>query len=110
MVVMGKDSYLAGILQALTPNPDIDKDDLLSALHWIKQVVAFIFAVTVGTLKLTGLPVILVYLVVMASTSLGYSWQLVKAFHVEAWDIVSEGFGPSFFMFLVTWILSFTFA
>lgn len=81
----------------------------MQALHWIKQVIAFIFALTVGCMKLTGLPVILVYLVVMASTSLGYSWQLVKAFHIEAWDIVSEAFGPSFAMFMVTWILSFTF-
>mmetsp|Transcript_8844 Transcript_8844/g.17151 ORF Transcript_8844/g.17151 Transcript_8844/m.17151 type:complete len:108 (-) Transcript_8844:115-438(-) len=106
---MGKNSYTASILEALRPNPDIEKDDLMLALYWIKQVVAFIFAITVGSMKLTGLPVILVYLVVMASTSLGYSWQLVKAYHIEAWDILSEAFGPSFFMFMLTWILSFTF-
>ena len=101
---------MAGLLGAFQQKPGVEKEDLLTNLHWLKQVVGLLFGLVMGFLKLQGLPIILAYLAVYAGVSVFYAWHIVKAETIEGWDIVSDSFGPGFFCFILSWVMAFSFA
>lgn len=101
---------MAGVLRAFQPNPEIEKEDLLSNLHWLKQVIGLVFGLVMGVLKLQGFPIFLAYVAVYAGISVFYAWNVVRAESVEGWDIVSDAFGPGFFCFVLAWVMAFSFA
>jgi hypothetical protein len=86
-----------------------EKDMVLDSLYWIKQVVALLIGLTVGSLHLTGFVIILGFGILISVTSLFYAWQIVRANDLEPWELVTEAFGPSFFCFMLSWVLTFTF-
>jgi hypothetical protein len=86
-----------------------DKDAVMDALYWVKQIVSFILGAVAGTMHLTGFPIVVCFGVLLTAFSLFYAWQVLRADDVEAWDIVTESFAPSFFCFMLVWVLGFTF-
>jgi EMC6 len=95
--------------KAFTPNQSIEKEEVMDYLYWIKQFISIIFGCIAGSMELSGFPIIVLFGVGLSGCSLLYSWQVLKAEDVEAWDIVSEAFGPSFFCFMLFWTLTYTF-
>lgn len=87
----------------------LEKDQIMDCLYWIKQIVGLILGCVAGTMQLTGLPTMLGFCIIVSACSMFYTWQVVKAEEIEAWDIVTEAFGPCFFSFLLLWTLTYTF-
>jgi len=85
------------------------KEELMDTLHWTKQILGLILGATAGVLKFTGFPTVVGFAIILSGISLFYVWNVIKADHIEAWDIVSEAFGPGFFSFMLAWVLSYTF-
>ncbi|CAG9324563.1 unnamed protein product [Blepharisma stoltei] len=100
---------LSSIGKAFSPNPRIEKDELMDYLHWVKQALGLIFGIIVGSAKYTGFPVIVIFAIALSAVSLFYAWKIIGTEEIEAWDIVSEAFGPGFFSFILAWILGYTF-
>lgn len=88
--------------------PD-EKEIVLDSLYWIKQILAIIIGLASGSMHLTGFTIILGFGILISVGSLFYAWQIAKASELEPWEIVTEAFGPSFFCFVLTWTLTFTF-
>ncbi|CDW60252.1 Isy1 and Fringe and Rab5ip domain containing prot ein [Trichuris trichiura] len=95
--------------RAITPNADwSQKDDLLDAIYWLKQLVSALLGVLWGTLPLRGALAIAIYFLVCSCISHLYvtSFQRVD----EEWigglaEVIKEGFSTAFATFLVVWIL-----
>ena len=86
-----------------------EKDAALDSLYWVKQLIAVVLGITAGYLNLTGFPVLVIFGIFLSALSLLYGWQILKADEVEAWDIVTEAFGPCVFCFVLLWTLTYTF-
>ncbi|CAG9327880.1 unnamed protein product [Blepharisma stoltei] len=99
----------SSIGKAFAADPKIEKDDLMDYMHWVKQVLGLIFGIIAGSMKFTGFPVIIIFAIALSAVSLFYAWKIIQTEEIEAWDIVSEAFGPAFFSFVLAWILSYTF-
>ena len=101
---------MAGRVKEIAELPsETEKEELLSKLYWCKQLLGILLGLAAGLLKLQGFPVILGFLVLVGATSLFYSWQVQHADDVEGWDILSEAMAPTFFIFMLSWVLSFSF-
>ncbi|KFD53655.1 hypothetical protein M514_05571 [Trichuris suis] len=91
--------------RAITPNADwSQKDDLLDAIYWLKQLVSAILGVLWGTLPLRGALAIAIYFLACSCISHLYvtSFQRVD----EEWigglaEVIKEGFSTAFATFLV---------
>lgn len=94
---------------AFSPSQGLEKDQIMDYLHWAKQVFGIILGCIAGGMQLTGLPIIIGFCIAVSACSMFYTWQILKADEIEAWDIVSEAFGPSFISFLLLWTLTYTF-
>lgn len=86
-----------------------EKDLVLDSLYWIKQIISILIGLAVGSFHLSGFVIILGFGILISVTSLFYAWHIVKANELEPWELVTEAFGPSFFCFLLSWILTYTF-
>uniref|UniRef100_A0A5S6QPA4 Rab5-interacting protein n=1 Tax=Trichuris muris TaxID=70415 RepID=A0A5S6QPA4_TRIMR len=99
--------------RAITPSSDwSQKDDLLDAIYWLKQLVSAILGILWGTLPLRGSLAITVYFITCSCVSYLYviSFQRVD----EEWiggmvEVIKEGFSTAFATFLVVWIVTYTF-
>ena len=87
----------------------VEKDAILDALYWVKQIFALILGAVAGSMSLSGFPIIICFGVLLSAFSLFYAWQILRADELEAWDIVTESFGPSSFCFILLWVLTYTF-
>lgn len=86
-----------------------EKDLILDSLYWIKQIMSVLIGLTVGSLHLTGILIFLGFGILISVTSLCYAWQIMKAHDLETWELLTEAMGPSFFCFVLSWILTYTF-
>lgn len=86
-----------------------DKDEVLDAVYWYRQVLAFIMGVIWGIFGLTGSFGIVAFIILnsLAAYSIGnntgYDFD-----PDDQYSSVKEGFMTTFATFLVTWIVSYT--
>eukprot|EP00830_Metopus_es_P004538 TRINITY_DN14155_c0_g1_i1.p1 TRINITY_DN14155_c0_g1~~TRINITY_DN14155_c0_g1_i1.p1 ORF type:complete len:138 (+),score=22.70 TRINITY_DN14155_c0_g1_i1:40-414(+) len=102
---------LEKIREGLGRKGSYTREEVFEFLFWVKIIFGFTIGITAGFLKFTGYPVFIVYLAgVMLGTNLYYTKILN---HVEdsntAPELYMEHFPESFGIFMLTWILSFTF-
>jgi len=94
---------------ALTPNSNWpEKDHLLDALYWLRQVLGLALGLLFGLIPLKGLLALALF--AAASVAAGYfyctSFQGVdEEDYGGLWELTKEGFMTSFAGFLVTWII-----
>ena len=96
---------------ATTKESDPSKEDLFSILFVLKQILGLILGLVAGLLHLTGIPVILGFAVISYLVSYTYPMKYLQMDEetVEILDIFKESFMPSFMLFLLSWILSYSF-
>ncbi|XP_003391599.1 PREDICTED: uncharacterized protein C20orf24 homolog [Amphimedon queenslandica] len=88
-----------------------DKDDLLDVVYWVRQVISLIVGLMWGTIPLTGVVGIVLYLMITCGFVYFYCtfYQGVSDEELGgAWELLKEGFMTSLAIFFVSWILSFT--
>jgi len=91
--------------QIINKDYDWTKKELLNTIYWIRQILAIIIGPAFGILSVTGSTGILSF--VSISLLLLFFWygrflQLdVEEF--GQWDLATEGFGPSFALFILLW-------
>ena len=100
---------MASKVSSFSSEQSNEKDLMMDKLYWVKQLLSIILGCAAGGLDLTGFPVVVIYGIIISACSLVYIWQVLKNEEIEAWDIVSESFGPSFFCFMLLWVLTYTF-
>jgi EMC6 len=86
-----------------------EKDDILDAVHWLRQLASVLLGLMWGIASFTGLVALLAYgvsisavLVAFASVYLGVDEECV-----DRWTVVKEGFMSGFAAFLVCWIVAY---
>lgn len=84
-----------------------DKDELLDALYWGRQIISLCIGILWGVVPLKGMLAILIY--VALSTLIGHfyvtSFQNQDADNFGGfWELAKEGFGAAFATFMVSWI------
>eukprot|EP00455_Lapot_gusevi_P010964 TRINITY_DN1502_c0_g1_i2.p1 TRINITY_DN1502_c0_g1~~TRINITY_DN1502_c0_g1_i2.p1 ORF type:complete len:121 (+),score=26.39 TRINITY_DN1502_c0_g1_i2:70-432(+) len=92
--------------KALRRNIDWEKNDLLEVIHWVRQLVALVCGFVWGVIPITGFVGLLGFAI---ASALGLYMYYTKYLGVEdevhgRFDLLSEGFLPSFALFMVTWI------
>ena len=105
----------SGFLAKLLSRGAFSQQEMETACHWSKQVVAVAHGVACGLLPLTGMNAIFWFVVLTLVTSwLTYSLLLradLELIGVEGQlELVKEGLPPAVATFFLTWILVFTFA
>ena len=109
---MSSDDADKGLLRKLVSrNAQLTQQELETLSHWLKQFAALMHGFTCGTMPMVGMNAFLSFSVVMMIVT----W-IVSRFtrdemepeqHLE---LVKEGFVPATGLFLLTYILSYTFA
>ena len=88
------------------------KDDVLDVVFWFRCLTSLIFGLIAGVLGLTGYPVILGYGVSIVTLSYTYTGKYLEIdeddFNPQ--ELMLEGAGNSIGLFLLSWIMVYTFA
>lgn len=98
------------VTKALTRESDVTKEELKDILHVIKQIFGVVFGVAVGTMQLTGLPVILGFVVISYLFFYGYVFRFLQIDEdvIEGTEVFKEAFMLSFFSFVLAWLLTYS--
>ncbi|XP_062208220.1 uncharacterized protein LOC133909696 [Phragmites australis] len=97
----------------LDPEASWDKDQLLDAVHWIRQVLGLVCGLLWGAVPLVGAVWIALFLTI--STGIVY-WYYAYLLKIDEEDfgghgaILQEGLFASFTLFLLSWILVYSLA
>ncbi|CAI5984598.1 unnamed protein product [Closterium sp. NIES-65] len=103
----------SGLLSSLL-KPDVaeDQDAFKDVLYWMRQVLAVLFGVLWGIAPITGGIGIIGFLVLSTAVMMGYYTLVVKVDAEELGGhgaLLQEGLLNSFGVFLLVWILLFTY-
>ncbi|GJN16594.1 hypothetical protein PR202_gb03597 [Eleusine coracana subsp. coracana] len=97
----------------LDPDASLDKDQLLDAVHWIRQVLGLVCGLLWGTIPLAGAVWIALFLTI--STGIVY-WYYTFLLKIDEEDfgghaaLLQEGLFASFTLFLLSWTLVYSLA
>lgn len=86
-----------------------DKDEVLDAVYWFRQVLAIVMGLIWGILGLTGIVSIVLFAVLNSMAAYGLANNTGYDFDPdENFASVKEGFMTTFATFLVLWIVTYT--
>ncbi|EGD80738.1 hypothetical protein PTSG_01328 [Salpingoeca rosetta] len=89
-----------------------DKDAFLDRIYWARQALALLCGITFGAFPLTSWAGFVSFFLVVLLGPLQWAQTMYKSqmalLHLEQTDIFSEGFQPSLFVFMASWILVYT--
>lgn len=86
-----------------------DRDEVLDAIYWFRQILALVLGIVWGFLGLTGYFGTLSYIVLSSLVAYGVSQNSGYEFDPdENLMSVKEGFMTTFATFLVSWIVTYT--
>ena len=90
---------------------NLEKDEILDIIFWFRQVVSIAYGIIAGLSGLTGAPVIVGYVGTMLGSSYYYqnNFLEIDADDFNPNEIMMEGMSNSIGLFLLLWILLFTF-
>ena len=71
--------------KAMTPGSQLDRDEILDIVFWLRQLIALTIGLTAGVLKFTGAPVITVF-----SVALFFMPQVYLSKFLEVQEEVNE--------------------
>jgi len=96
---------------AFTPDAEWSKTDLADVVYWFRQVIGITFGVIWGVIPLTGFFPIIVYAFLNAFLLYLYYAKFLRVDEEEfgRWELLSEGFAPSFALFMVAWITCYSY-
>ncbi|WVZ95818.1 hypothetical protein U9M48_041534 [Paspalum notatum var. saurae] len=97
----------------LDPEASLDKDQLLDAVHWIRQAVGLICGLVWGAVPLVGAVWIALFLVISTGIIYWYYAYLLKIDEEEYGGhgaLLQEGLFASFTLFLLSWTLVYSLA
>lgn len=97
----------------LDPEASLDKDQLLDAVHWIRQAVGLICGLLWGAVPLVGAVWIALFLAVSTGIVYWYYAYLLKIDEEEYGGhgaLIQEGLFASFTLFLLSWTLVYSLA
>lgn len=89
----------------------LSTDEALEASHWVRQASGILLGSIFGTLQLTGFPAIFVFFMVAfagPSTFLSYFNELDIDEISKTGSMQTEGFMPSFALFVLFWVITYT--
>lgn len=89
----------------------MEKNDVLDAVYWARQVVAVLIGLVWGAAGFTGFAAIVAFGAVSVAAVIFYYSRFLGVDpeeHGGAWELVKEGMMPSFGAFLATWTCSYT--
>jgi len=98
---------------ALQQDLEWRKADLVHVLYWLRQYLAICFGVLFGLLQLTGLPAMILFVLL----TVGLTWIYMKSFlgvddedemYGTRYDLLQEGMWNSFTLFLAIWIATYS--
>ncbi|XP_004349894.1 hypothetical protein CAOG_01374 [Capsaspora owczarzaki ATCC 30864] len=88
-----------------------EKEGVLDVLYWARQIAAILVGVLWGLFGFTGLVAIIGFGIASTAITIAFLVQIVQVDEDEfggRWELVKEGFMPSFSLFLVSWIVAYT--
>ncbi|QDZ23193.1 Rab5-interacting protein [Chloropicon primus] len=88
-----------------------DKDKLLDALHWLKQIMGVICGVVFGFLPITGFVGAAAFAAINAASSHTFYHSYLQIDEDDYGGhsaLLGEGFMPSVFVFQLCWILTYS--
>lgn len=86
-----------------------DKDEVLDAVYWFRQVLALVMGLIWGYLGLTGIISIIAFAIINSIAAYGLANNTGYDFDPdESYASVKEGFMTTFATFLVTWIVTYS--
>ena len=85
--------------------------ETLDFVFWFRQVIGLIVGLTAGLLHLTGMYVIIGFVVLMMVLSNMYAYKVLNVSDDDFQnnELTMEGLANSFGIFLLTWIVCFTY-
>lgn len=93
------------------PGSMLTPTESLTAVHWIRQILAILTGILFGALRLTGYPPVMAFFAVSYTapfTLLSSIRQLDLEEITDAGSIQTEGFFPATALFYLSWIISYT--
>ncbi len=89
----------------------LDRDELLDIIFWVRVLLGFFIGTTAGVLKLTGSPVIITFGVLMLASSYFYTSKFLEIDETDfnEQELLMEGTGNSIGLFLLSWILCYSY-
>jgi hypothetical protein len=89
----------------------LTKDDVLDVVFWFRCLVSLLFGLTCGILGLTGYPVIMGYVACLYTLNSFYtaSYLQIDEDDFNPQELMMEGMGNSVGLFLLSWILVYSF-
>ncbi|KAK3137733.1 hypothetical protein QOZ80_5BG0456480 [Eleusine coracana subsp. coracana] len=97
----------------LDPEASLDKDQLLDALHWIRQALGLLCGLLWGAVPLVGAVWIVLFLAISTGIIYWYYTYLLKIDEEEYGghgSLLQEGLFASFTLFLLSWTLVYSLA
>jgi hypothetical protein len=92
-------------------NAEWKKADLFLVLHWMRQILGVVLGLLMGFLHVTGYLGNLTFFAVTALSTWAYYAKFLQVDEEEfggSWELISEGMGPAFGSFLLSWICTYT--
>lgn len=89
----------------------MEKDEILDVLFWFRQIVSVALGIAAGISQQTGAPVIIIYVALMFAANYYYQTLFldVDPEDFNPNELLMEGLGNSIGLFLLFWILLYTF-
>ena len=89
----------------------MEKDEILDVLFWFRQLVSVLFGLAAGLSGQTGAAVIIMYVMLMFASSYYYQtiYLEIDPEDFNPNELMMEGLGNCVGLFLLSWILLYTF-
>ena len=95
--------------KALSTGNELNKEEVLDILFYVKQVFGFIIGILVGLAGVMGLPGIIAFVAASSGLSYIYVFKFLGTDEdvIENKDVLKEHFMNGFFPFLLSWIVTY---
>jgi len=95
---------------ALRRDIEWTKEDLSDVIYWIRQWLGLIVGIAFGVGQITGFVGHIGFVLLNGLLLYVYYAKYLRVDDEELgrWDLLSEGFGPSYGMFLLAWITTYS--
>ena len=105
-------SFIEKLRRSVNPGADLENNEAFDYIFWFRVLFALFFGVTVGVLKLEGLLVVIAFILTLFIASYFYYSKVldVDEEQLGQQEVMTEGFANSIGLFLLSWIMVYSYA
>ena len=102
---------LAKFRKAINPDGELEKNEVFDFLFWFRTIFGLLFGIAAGVLKLEGFWIVVSFFVLLFICSYFYTSKVLDVDEEELGqqEVMTEGFANSFGVFMLVWIMTYTY-